>query len=98
MSLKILSSYLVGISNIICFSNVTRAKNLNLPQMYTFSFIKFLVLLMPPICLRVQMSVSHRGALVTASCFSKQVLAVYFCAKTSLKSSKNAIIATGSEC
>ena len=53
---------------------------------------------MSPICLRVQMSVSHRGALVTASCFSKQVLAVYFCAKTSLKSSKNAIIATGSEC
>ena len=52
---------------------------------------------MSPIWLRVQMSVSHRGALVTASCFSKQVLAVYFCAKT-LKSSKNAIIATGSEC
>ena len=54
--------------------------------------------LMSPICLRVQMSVNHRGALVTASCFSKQVLAVYFCAKTSIKSSKNAIIATGSEC
>ena len=53
---------------------------------------------MSPKCLRVQMSVSHRGALVTASCFSKQVLDVFLCAKTSLKSSKNAIIATGSEC
>ena len=53
---------------------------------------------LPPKCLRVQMSVSHRDALVTASCFSKQVLDVFLCAKTSLKSSKNAIIATGSEC
>ena len=53
---------------------------------------------MSPKCLRVQMSVSHRGALVTASCFSKQVLDGFLCAKTSLKSSKNAIIATGSEC
>ena len=53
---------------------------------------------MTPKCVRVQMSVSHRGAVVTACCFVKQVLSVYFCAKTSLKSSENAIIATGSEC
>ena len=53
---------------------------------------------MPPKCLRVQMSVSHRGVVVTVFCFAKQVLAVYFGAKTSLKSSENAIIATGSEC
>ena len=53
---------------------------------------------MPPKCLRVQMSVSHRGALVTASCFSKQVFAGLFLCKNIIKIIKNAIIATGSEC
>ena len=42
---------------------------------------------MQPKCPRVQMSVSHRGAVVTACCFAKQVLAAYFCAKTLLKTS-----------